>query len=932
MRSESGSATLQSTDMKTLRITHLLPLFALALVVCSPRAHAAVQKEKAKPERPQILWQRSLDDALAQSGAEGRPLFIAINYDGESASDRIVKERYADPDFVRMTRSFVCVVASVARHNPRDYDDHGRRIPCPRLGEVTCGEHIALEPLLFDRYLGGSRISPRHALIQADKTKSFDLFEQWDWDELDARMREYSALAPEVVPPHVWTNPLEAKKSKDRQAQLRALAGARQARARAAFESWVSTARSDRGFGEALAAIAEVGDLGSLGVLHVMLCREPSPSEALVEDVGNVTATLKIGPQLSAIVRQRLLAPGAFPGAPGLDDDRKLLPILARFDSKTPATRSFLLANFAIGSERDRRAAGAAVAPSLTADEVVRTAGAIEKEGGGTELSELLVFARDVGRALPRVVKPAKPAQTLEELEVELDKADRRLRAEPDDESAQKAFGLSSLEVGSKYVEAGGGNPTLHLEDADTWLARAASAHPHDAQLGFARARVAYLRGKFADEERIARESFNGFPARDAIAPAAMGLADFEKLGDGDVRRAATLLFDEERLEALRWVGDAAARMIGARAGHDAAAEAAGYTRGSRALALVAAAPSSDEVDWVSLASFLSAIGDERSSSAAWEAGVARFPESNALRDGLTRSLWNAGRVDLLPIKADWFASLSPNSGTCAWYAGLAWILQAEDLRRQHAYTAAVEAYTTSRARFLTSIELAPQFQATAMNYVARTELGAGFALFELGRRQLAADALASAMTCSPDVIEGRDGLDREAVDLVDSLLEWRDGHPSPLEPITFAEQLATALPSSTRMVLAVADSELREGLRADGRSPRGASGSASLLEHAPSAEGDVYLNTSITVGRRALKMVENDETKTRLAQSLAVHGERRLARDDFAAALPLVTEAATLLGETPPAPDADAAALKACAAKLRERLGPARPVFRPGR
>ena len=50
----------------------------------------------------------------------------------------------------------MCLGASVFRHNVRDHDDEGRRIPCPRFGCITCGEHMALEPVLFEKYLAAS--------------------------------------------------------------------------------------------------------------------------------------------------------------------------------------------------------------------------------------------------------------------------------------------------------------------------------------------------------------------------------------------------------------------------------------------------------------------------------------------------------------------------------------------------------------------------------------------------------------------------------------------------------------------------------------------------------------------------------------------------------------------------------------------------------
>src|SRR5689334_16090204 len=144
-------------------------LFCASVLAACASATAPATSPRSDPR--QILWQRSLDDALAMCKSTGAPLLVALNMDGESASERITKENYRDPEFVKLTRPFVCVMGSVFRHNLRDYDEQGRPILCPRLGAVTCGEHIALEPLLFEKFLGGERIAPRHALILPDGKK-----------------------------------------------------------------------------------------------------------------------------------------------------------------------------------------------------------------------------------------------------------------------------------------------------------------------------------------------------------------------------------------------------------------------------------------------------------------------------------------------------------------------------------------------------------------------------------------------------------------------------------------------------------------------------------------------------------------------------------------------------------------------------------------
>ncbi len=915
----------------------LIAVLALALCtwLCAP-----VPAQDAVPDRPQILWQRTLDDALALAAAERRPLLVAVNVDGESASDRIVTERYRDPRFVAATGRFVCVVASISRHNPRDFDAQGRRIPCPRLGEVTCGEHIALEPVLFDRYLGGERISPRHALILPDGQKSFDLFLLFDIGELDAELIRCASAAPEAVEAGALQSALERKDGRQRSKQWRSLAGSRTARGRAAFENVVAQTmdevtrgkRPDAWIGEALDAIAEVGDAGSTGVLRVLLNHDPLPSTALLDRIGATAQALKVGPRVAAIVREHLASLGPFPGWPGCDGDRALMPLLARFGAQTPAVRSFLLAHQAIGAEADRDAAGRALGPELPSGDVSRIAAAIEAEGGACELPDLLILANAVTRTLPRIEKPAEMPLPTAELERELEESDKAVAADPKNPLLQQRFGRASLDLGRRYSEAGGGDPRLLLEDARTWLARAAEGRPNDVKLAFDRARAAYWMGRFEEQERIGLEAFSGYPPRDAFDPRALALVDPRTQGDGDVRRAATLFYDEDKLEALRWVGDAAARLVGVRATGALAVEAAGYLRGARALALVAASPSATENDWLSLASFLALIGFEREAACAWEFGAGRLPESNALREGLNRALWSAGRIDLAPLKAEWIAARNERSGPCAWHAAYAWILLAEESRREQRAGAAIEAYERAGRRFEESIALRADFERDAAHFAAMAKLGIGFAHLSLGRRDDALAGLVAALKRSPSVLEARDGLDRDVPDLVDALLEWRDGHKSPLDPLHVADEIEAAWPSSPRVLLMVADAELREALRADGRAPITGRDEAGEPMRRIGAEGDEYMLASIAIARRAVRVEENDATRTQLAQSLAVAAERWLAREGMAEAAPLLEESARILGVEAPSAGATLGALLEKAAELRVILGPARPIFRPGR
>ena len=117
----------------------------------APVEPAPVAPAAAAPTLPgSVRWQRSLADAEHIARELSLPLLLALNMDGESASDRIWFENYRDPAFVAASHRCVCVAGSVFRHNAVDHDAQGRRIDCPRFPGITCGEHIALEPEMYE--------------------------------------------------------------------------------------------------------------------------------------------------------------------------------------------------------------------------------------------------------------------------------------------------------------------------------------------------------------------------------------------------------------------------------------------------------------------------------------------------------------------------------------------------------------------------------------------------------------------------------------------------------------------------------------------------------------------------------------------------------------------------------------------------------------
>jgi tetratricopeptide (TPR) repeat protein len=328
--------------------------------------------------------------------------------------------------------------------------------------------------------------------------------------------------------------------------------------------------------------------------------------------------------------------------------------------------------------------------------------------------------------------------------------------------------------------------------------------------------------------------------------------------------------------------------------------------------------PLGDENDWVSLSSFFAALGRRRDEIAVLQTALIERPESGALRNALYTSLWSLGRADLAAAKARWLAQLFPESAASQWYAGYALMQQADWLRRSEAADASIDAYRLAAEAFEKSRAMKPDYADSAEHYIALAALGRGFAHLLVDRRAEAGQSLVEAIRVRPAIVDVRDSLDREAVDLLDGALEWRASGPSPVDPLALLAELERADPNNPLWADRVADSELREALRADGRAD-------------PEA-GDRYLDRSIEAARRGLAVADRPETRRALAQSATVAAERFLDRSRPDRARELLREAAPLMGETAPAEDAPIAELVELAARLRSSLGEARPVFRPGR
>lgn len=891
--------------------------FALALLP------ASTQQPTAAPDAHQVHWQRSLDDALAIAAASGKPLLIALNMDGESASDRIVRENYRDPAFVALTRHCVCLGASVFRHNARDRDDDGRRIPCPRFGEITCGEHVALEPILFAKYLAdGERVAPRHALVRRDGSKAFDLalcFDLRDIDHALAAAVDGESLHPGIgsagiAPPVAGTAD---------SATWAALAARRDASGRAAFEAAVANAHGDAAVLLAASALVTHGDPGSIDAVAPLLARMPALGDAAL------TTLLQWGqrPDCTAahaeLLAEFLRQPGSWPGAPGLDArQQSLLPLLrARSDTAAPV---LVLAHRALGLQWRQLPADDLGSP---ADPELAFAAAARNAGGPVRIDTVLGLAATLARAEPVLPRPGPaPAELpaaalLEQQLTELDAADKASRQDP---AWCARFARSSLDLARHRLEAGGRDAQLLLVDAAAFFDKALAKEPARQEWWLDAARAAFLLQQFDREVECGLRAL-ALATGDAALPS--------EHGDG------TALRDHSAVEALRWIADGHARRFGAGTVADDPARLATLIAALRAFGLVAASPFGRDRDWVSFASFAASLGLHREALAIAIAGARRHPTSRELRQELNDALWRCQRPDLAPAVADGLAAEFP-SADASWHAGYAWILAAEHARRIEQPRLAIAQYRTAMARIAAAAAQNPDYRDSCEQLSALAWLGTGMAATQDGDRHAAVTALGSAIQRQRDLGAVRDGLGCDVFDVVDRILEWRADGPSPVTATGLLAHLDQIDATTPFYAAAIADAALREALRADGRNPvraerrtvDAAGKPVTMLMGLPNLEGDAYLLASIEAGRAAAARAQSRDDRLPLAQSLTIWAERALERGTTTGVREALTEAAPLLDLPAPAATAELAELTALTAQLRGLLGEARPRQRDGR
>jgi hypothetical protein len=133
-----------------------MPQLLLALAVALlPLSLSAQDPPQAKKDGPKIAWETDFDAALARAAAEKKPLFVAFLMDDEPANDLMIKDHYTDPQLIGVLSHFVCLVSCIGTHTGPE--------GCSKFPGLTCEQHQAIEKQARARWLTDDLVcTPQH--------------------------------------------------------------------------------------------------------------------------------------------------------------------------------------------------------------------------------------------------------------------------------------------------------------------------------------------------------------------------------------------------------------------------------------------------------------------------------------------------------------------------------------------------------------------------------------------------------------------------------------------------------------------------------------------------------------------------------------------------------------------------------------------------
>ncbi|MEZ6016054.1 MAG: hypothetical protein R3F49_13120 [Planctomycetota bacterium] len=658
-----------------------------------------------------VKWQRTFDDALAAAKERNAPIMVAVNMDGEIASEHFAGVRYRDAETAALMNRYVCVIASVYRHTPRDYDENGQRVPCPRFGTVTCGEHIEAERELYDKYFDGKRISPRHIMLDLAGAEQYDVYFSWDTATV------FTAFRKGV---EEW--PLPERRT---DMQLEEL-----------------TQSADIDNRERVERMYREGDRETKRRLLESVLREPAVDQVELLRM----ALFGLDLELARVARQAL-AQCKTEGAVDLMAEALKVPMEA-------SEREALLAAAARLGEQSHRA---------------RTLVTLHT---GLDTGSRLIDPGALERARERDSRDAYTAAAKRSRAVaEVETHARAAEARPEDPTALLALAESFL----ARADASADEPRmakLLYEDARRTASQAEARGAAGPRLD---AVIAVAAAELGDQGTARMRAFSAVeggllqaapPTESADSPA--GGADQGAV----IPDLSVSLSERARVRLL--LSFAEARQAAIRERYRFKAEWPGQWLSdvNSAYASVAGHPLVDAKVLADYHDFLRWIGATPRANGVLDEALAQFPSDPLLHDRLrSRLLWEEGPEGLERAYAERVAreesavaAAELNGGVAertqiTWFAGYAGLVAAEHYRRRGAFDGALVAYDRALEQFARNIELFPSGRDSADHFVALGLAGIARVRLERGELGLAKAALLASLERRPDSAASLDGL-----------------------------------------------------------------------------------------------------------------------------------------------------------------------------
>jgi hypothetical protein len=721
---------------------------------------AATAEGWAKPVL--VKWQRTFEDALAAAKERNAPVMVAVNMDGEIASEHFAGVRYRDAETAELLNRYVCVIASVYRHTPRDYDETGARVPCPRFGTVTCGEHIEAERELYDKYFDEKRISPRHIMLDLTGKEQYDVYFSWDTATVFTAYRKgvEDWPLPDLRTDRMLEELTQSADIENRERVERLYREGDRETKRKLIESVLQEPKVDQVEMLRMAIFGLDLELAQLARRALAQCKTEGAVDLLAEAL-KVPLSAEERAQLVAAAKQlgetshrartlvtlhEGLATGSTLIDPAAHQRAREQALESAYAAQTRSQRSSELTVRARAVEQGSEdpAARIALAESFLAR--------AEADEPGARMASLLY--RDA-------LATALEAEALGASGPRLDVVVAVASAELGDVGTARMRAFSAVEGGVLAGHGGSEAPGDDVTKSETALSERSRVR---LLISFAEARQAAIReryrrkaewpGKWLSDVHAAYASTSGHELVDAPV-----LADY--------------------YDFLRWIG---------------------------------ATPRANEVLDSALLQFPddALLHDRLRSRLLWEGGpegLEREYRARVTREELAAAPQTAAS-GILPAERS----------QVTWYAGYASLVAAEHHRRRGQSDAALGAYGRAETYFERNLELFPESRATADHFIAMGHAGRARVELEGGALAAATQALLASFERSPSSAASFDGLDLTAVETA-KMLAARLGEAG---EATLAESVRGALAKLDPKLLEPPPSDLpRNPRQRGGRPPR---------------------------------------------------------------------------------------------------------------